>query len=459
MSSDTNDLKNGIKNQRTRVERLIDIGKSIRSKYTSLFESKKELEKLLEERSHALVEATYKLGRIHSELEDEMETAKRIQEGLMPKELPETVNLRAHAIYIPAGKVGGDLYDIIITPRQKIAILIFDVSGHGIPAALIGAMAKMLFANYIEKTESPAEVFREVNKQLCYFIKTEQYLTAFLGVIDPIKNTMTYSRAGHVPPFVYNSKTMAITKLDSKGFFIGHSALLSMAEYWDQQVQLAPDDKILFYTDGLTEGCCGDGKLYGAERLKDALTRFGPLDIKNLLDKVVEDQTNFRQGTPLRDDFTLLCVEIQDSEYLLVDSGFVREDEPNILLVYILNDIEKVCAIILKEMDKCGYGDKTIKQYKICIFEMLTNAVVHGNQNDASKKVVVFYKITPISASMSVIDEGNGFDFENVPDPLSPENRMKDHGRGIFLMRHYFDEVIFNSKGNRVLGRKYHGGK
>jgi serine phosphatase RsbU (regulator of sigma subunit)/anti-sigma regulatory factor (Ser/Thr protein kinase) len=459
MISDTNDLENRKKNQRTRVERLINIGKSIRSKYTNLFESKNELEKLLEERSHALVEATYKLGRIHSELEDEMETAKRIQEGLMPKELPETVNLRAHAIYIPAGKVGGDLYDIIITPRQKIAILIFDVSGHGIPAALIGAMAKMLFANYIEKTESPAEVFREVNKQLCYFIKTEQYLTAFLGIIDPIKNTMTYSRAGHVPPFVYNSKTMAITKLDSKGFFIGHSALLSMAEYWDQQVQLAPDDKILFYTDGLTEGCSEDGKLYGAERLKDALTRFGPLDIKKLLDKVVEDQTIFRQGTPLRDDFTLLCVEIQDSEYLLTDSGFVREDEPNILLVYILNDIEKVCAIILKEMDKCGYGDKTIKQYKICIFEMLTNAIVHGNQNDRSKKVIVFYKITPISASMSVIDEGRGFDFDNVPDPLSPENRMKDHGRGIFLMRHYFDEVIFNSKGNRVLGRKYHGGK
>jgi serine phosphatase RsbU (regulator of sigma subunit)/anti-sigma regulatory factor (Ser/Thr protein kinase) len=459
MISNENELNNKITHRRTRIERLVDICKSFRSKYSDLFESKKELEKLLEGRSHALVEATYKLGRIHSELEDEMETAKRIQEGLMPKELPETVNLRAHAIYIPAGKVGGDLYDIIITPRQKIAILIFDVSGHGIPAALIGAMAKMLFANYIEKTESPAEVFREVNKQLCHFIKTEQYLTAFLGFIDPIKNTMTYSRAGHVPPLVYSSKSSTIEKLDSKGFFIGHSALLSMAEYWDQQVQLAPDDKILFYTDGLTEGCSEDGKLYGSERLKNVLKRSGSLAIHDLLDKVVEDQSNFRHGTPLRDDFTLLCVEIQDSEYLLADSGFVREDEPNILLVYVLNDIEKVCAIILKEMDKCGYGDKTIKQFKICIFEMLTNAITHGNKNNISKKVVIFYKITPVSAAMSVIDEGSGFDFENVPNPLSPENRMKDHGRGIFLMRHYFDEVLFNSKGNRVLGRKYHGGK
>ncbi len=60
---------------------------------------------------------------------------------------------------------------------------------------------------------------------------------------------------------------------------------------------------------------------------------------------------------------------------------------------------------------------------------------------------------------MSVIDEGNGFDYNNLPDPLSPENRMKDHGRGIFLIKHYFDEVRFNTKGNRVLGRKYHDGK
>lgn len=459
MISEKSKCEDGFTYQRTRIKRLINISKSLRTKYNTLLASQEELDKLLADRSNALMEMTCKLDKIHSELDDEMETAKRIQEGLMPKELPETVNLRANAIYIPAGKVGGDLYDIIITPRQKIAILIFDVSGHGIPAALIGAMAKMLFANYIEKTESPAEVFQEVNKQLCHFIKTEQYLTAFLGIIDPIKNAMTYSRAGHVPPLVYDSRASTITKLDSKGFFIGHSALLNIAEYWDHQIQLTPGDKILFYTDGITEGCSSEGKLYGSERLKHAFSTYGALDIKDLLDNLVDNQAEFRNGTPLRDDFTLLCVEIQDSEYLLKDSGFTREDEPNILLVYSVNDIEKICAIILKEMDKCGYGDKTIKQFKICIFEMLTNAVMHGNNSDASRKVIVFYKITPVLASMSVIDEGDGFDYNNLPDPLRPENRMKDHGRGIFLIKHYFDEVCFNTKGNRVLGRKYHGGK
>lgn len=459
MTSAPGNLLKKLTNYRNRIYNLLIACKLLRANYRSVQNKLKETEKLLEEKSKALVESNYKLGRINSELDDEMETAKRIQDGLMPKELPEAINLRATAIYIPAGKVGGDLYDIIITPRQKIAILILDVSGHGIPAALITAMAKMLFANNIEKSDSPAEVFREVNKSLCNFVKTEQYLTAFLGVIDPIKNLMTYSRAGHVPPLVYNTRTGSVTKLDSKGFFIGHSALLNIAEYWDHKFQLEPDDKILFYTDGLTEGCSEEGKMYGTERLRDILATHGSLDIKQLLDTIVSDQETFRCGTPLRDDFTLLCVELKDSQYLLTDSGFTRDDEPNILLVYSLNDIEKICAIILKDLDRCGYGDRTIKQFRICVFEMLTNAIIHGNKNESSKQVVVFYKITQISASISVIDEGDGFDYNSIPDPLSAENRLKDHGRGVFLMRHYFDEVLFNVKGNRVLGRKYHGGK
>jgi serine/threonine-protein kinase RsbW len=109
-------------------------------------------------------------------------------------------------------------------------------------------------------------------------------------------------------------------------------------------------------------------------------------------------------------------------------------------------------------MDKSGFKDKIIKQFKICIFEMLTNALLHGHNGDTSKKVMVFDKISPFAASISVKDEGPGFNFKNIPDPLLPENRMKDHGRGLFLIRHYLDEVTFNQKGNRIMGRKYHNG-
>ena len=135
----------------------------------------------------------------------------------------------------------------------------------------------------MSKLLSPAEIFTEVNKHLCRFIKTEQYLTAFLGIIDPIKNTMEYSRAGHVPPLVYKSKTGDLSRLDAKGFFIGHTALQDIAEYSNQTVSLDAGDKILFYTDGLTEGCSSEGKLYGLERLKTVFKKCSSLDLEPLL--------------------------------------------------------------------------------------------------------------------------------------------------------------------------------
>lgn len=438
-----------------RLERLHRVHVAYRNRQQRLQEENNSLCNKCNELEHELQGTQYRLGRIYSEVEEELEAAQRIQEGLLPKELPEMVNLKSAAIYIPAGKVGGDLYDIIITPRQKIAILIFDVSGHGIPAALIGAMAKMLFAHYLEKTDSPAEVFRHVNKQLCSSIKTEQYLTSFLGIIDPVNNTMTYSRAGHVAPLVYHAYDQSISRLDSKGFFIGHSALLDIAEYANDIVPLETGDKVLFFTDGLTEGYNPDGVLYGGERLKNIFTRCGSSDVQEIVDTVVLDQEHFRAGSPLRDDFTMLCVEIGDSEQLLAESGFTREEEPSILVAFELDDVDRTCSIILRAMDLHGYSDRSIKQFKVCVFEMMTNAIMHGNQGDQKKKVMVFYTVTQYAVTISVVDEGHGYDYNAVPNPLLPEQRMRDHGRGLFLVKHYLDEVSFNTSGNRILGRKY----
>jgi serine phosphatase RsbU (regulator of sigma subunit)/anti-sigma regulatory factor (Ser/Thr protein kinase) len=439
---------------RLRQERLLRLCRAYRRRQSELLNRQKSMEITRRELTAALKEARYQLGRINSELDEELETAQRIQEGLLPKELPELVNLSSAAVYIPAGKVGGDLYDIITTPRQKIAILIYDVSGHGIPAALIGAMAKMLFAHYIEKTDSPAEVFRQVNQQLCRFIRTEQYLTAFLGMLDPVNNVLTYARAGHVPPLVYHAGDRTVTRLDSKGFFIGHTALLSIAEYCNDTVRLEPHDKLLFYTDGLTEGYNGKGMLYGTNRLKKLFTGCGKADVRTVIEEVVNNQMTFREGTPLRDDFTVLCIQIGDSQRLLADSGFSAEEEPSILVATQLSEIDQVCSVILREMDRHGYPDKNIKQMKICIFEMMTNAILHGNRSSPDKKVLVFYKVAAADVVVSVVDEGGGFDYTAIPDPLSPENRRRDHGRGLFLIRHYLDEVTFNETGNRIMGRK-----
>jgi anti-sigma regulatory factor (Ser/Thr protein kinase) len=399
------------------------------------------------------------LQKVKNEISEELQMAKNVQDSLMPRKLPDFINMRVSSIYMPAAMVGGDFYDIVSTRTRKIAILIFDVSGHGVPAALIGATAKMLFAHYIEVLESPAKIFKEVNAKICSFLKTEHYLTAFLGIMDPVQNKMVYSRAGHVKPIVYHASNKSVSTLDVRGFFIGHTALEDIAEYGEEVMFFDPEDKILFYTDGLTEGYNEKNELYGRDRLLNMVQSYGELPAEDLLQEILEDQTGFRGAMELRDDFTMLCVQIKDTGFILKESGFGKEDAPNSTIIYTIHEIENVCAIILRAMDQCGFTDKEIKRTRVCIVEMIINGIIHGNKEDPNKKVVILYKVDHEKVRISVIDEGEGFDYHHLPNPLTPENLLKESGRGLFIVKQFVNEMHFNARGNRIFVIKYHGGK
>lgn len=118
-------------------------------------------------------------------------------------------------------------------------------------------------------------------------------------------------------------------------------------------------------------------------------------------------------------------------------------------------EIDTVSGRILKDMDEAGFSDEMIRNMKLTITELITNAINHGNKEDLSKTVTVGHRIEPERISVSVLDEGVGFDPSAVPDPTLPENLTKDHGRGLYIVRQYIDEISFNRMGNRILIRKY----
>lgn len=428
-------------------------------KYEDIYETEKvEREKLAEfnARLNDLVKVkTKELQKAHAELDKELEIAGTVQSGLMPTELPDLLSMRIASAYIPAGKVGGDLYDIILTKDRKVAVVIFDVSGHGVPSALIGAMAKMLFAHHIEKGSTPAEIFTAVNSRLCGYVHTGHYLTAFLGIIDPSNNTMVYSLAGHVRPIVHNPQSGNTRFLKGNGIFVGHPALESLAKYEDNNVAFGRHDKLLLYTDGITEAMNDTGELYGSNRLSEAVEKNGGLDTEEFVSAIVSDSKAFRKGAALSDDFTLLCIEFGFSDEILHESGFTKTDLPAILTCSSDGEIEGVCSVILREMDLHGYPTQYFFRAHLCVHEILSNAVRHGNKSDKSKKTTVLYKVDLDKFSVSVIDEGDGFDTANLPDPLTPENIQKDYGRGLFIVHQYMDEVSFNEKGNRIRITKY----
>ncbi len=431
----------------------------VHEKYKKLYEKELEERKKIEEfnvRLNELVdEKTHELKNAYHELNKELEIARNVQEGLLPKELPNLVNMDIATEYIPTGRVGGDLYDILLTKDRNIAVLIFDVSGHGVPAALITAMAKMLFLYYIEKGGSPAEIFAEINLRLSMFVQTGHYLTAFLGFINPSNNTMVYSRAGHVEPIIYHSQTRKTSTLESGGLILGHPALQDIAKFDNDTITFDWHDKLILYTDGLTEAVNSKLEMYGKNQLIKIIQEYGHLEPKDLITEIIKDNKDFRNGNELDDDLSMVCIRIGCNEKMLKESGFAKEESPGVLTFSLHEEIEGICSIILRELDKNGYPTQHFFHSHLCIHEILANAVRHGNNYDKSKKVIVFYKINLESFSLSVIDEGEGFDYTNMPNPLLPENITKEYGRGLFLVRNYMDEISFNDKGNRILARKH----
>ncbi len=402
-------------------------------------------------------ELSNRLLRANFEIEEELDTARRIQNSLLPKKFPSFIDIGFSALYIPTGKVGGDFYDIVVTENQKIALLIYDVSGHGIPAAFIGAVSKMLYERLINSYTSPARIFETLNKELCAYFKTDHYLTAFLGIYDPIQNDMVYSRGGHVKPVLYREKRGEVELLDSKGFFIGHSAFEDIAEYEEKRVVLDPRDKLFLYTDGLTEAMNKAGEQFGLKRLMGIIQGHGEEDVDKLITRVREKQETFLDSSPLVDDFTILCVRIGDSSFLLRESGFSKEEKPEMMIANQIEEIDHISYKILRAMDTAGFSDSEIRRTKICLYEMIINGILHGNCSDKEKKVFIFYKVNSDRLKISVVDEGEGFDYGNLPDPSKGENVTKNHGRGVFIIKKIMDVVEFNEKGNRIMAVKYHG--
>lgn len=385
----------------------------------------------------------------------ELELARVVQRGMMPTALPNAQNMDLASVYLPADMVGGDFYDVIITRKRKIALLIFDVSGHGVAAALVGAMCKMLFTNYIEQDLSPANVFKKVNTDISTKLSSGHYLTAFLGIIDPSSNTMTYSKGGHTAPLLFRHRTGEVIELEGSSMFIGHPALKENASYFEDSVNLYWHDKLVLYTDGLTEATDPDENMYGIEKLLEKTQKSGHLNPELFVQRVISDNEDFRKGRELEDDLTLLCIRIGCSQSIIEKSGFTVEESPGVLVISDPKEIEPNASVILRELDKSGLPAKMFFSAHMCIHEMLDNAFRHGNKLDPEKKVFLLYKVTLDKFTVSVVDQGKGFNYKNLPDPHLPENSIKENGRGLYLIMQYMDEVEFNKDGSRIKVTKH----
>ncbi len=274
-----------------------------------------ELEKKVQERTEELNKMNRtlqqnigKLEEINKEMKRELTVAANIQSGIIPKKFPKYPNIRLGAIWQSMTEVSGDYYDIIpITAAKKIGFLVVDVSGHGVPAALITTMAKVSFSAHSQTEESTAVICKQANKEIYDSIgDIGFYLTAFYGIFDARYNLLQFTNAGHQMALWQHAKDGRLEEVTSEGFFIGS---IEEAEYGYNSIVLEKGDKVMFFTDGIVEARNPEGDFYEEERLHSFFTRNKDLPADEFTRLLFEEVEKFCNGRPPNDDRTVLLIE------------------------------------------------------------------------------------------------------------------------------------------------------
>lgn len=240
----------------------------------------------------------------------ELNVATHIQSSMLPcifPAFPDRDELDIYATMTPAKEVGGDFYDFFMVDERHIAIVMADVSGKGVPAALFMVIGKTLIKDHTQPGRDLGEVFTEVNNILCESNDNGMFITAFEGVLDLVTGEFRYVNAGHEKPFIYRKNGEYEAYETAAGFVL---AGLEDIVYQEQKIKLSIGDKIFQYTDGVTEAVNKDKKLYGMDRLRRALNeKCSGCSPEKTLRLVKEDIDAFVGNNEQFDDITMLCLE------------------------------------------------------------------------------------------------------------------------------------------------------
>jgi HAMP domain-containing protein len=237
----------------------------------------------------------------------ELEIAKGIQQNFLPESAPQVEGAEMAAVNVPALEVGGDFYDFIPLGVGKWGLVIADVSGKGVPAALFMALSRTLVRAYAIGNPTVSEAILKSNNLIADESRSSMFVTLFYGVLDIKKKTLTYVSAGHNPPLMLPGRGGATIMLKAKGMALGIMPDIHLEE---KEIQLETGDVVTLYTDGVTEAINKKNEQFGTERLATVVDSNHNLSASEIVKRVEQEVTEFSQGQPQFDDITLLILKV-----------------------------------------------------------------------------------------------------------------------------------------------------
>jgi serine phosphatase RsbU (regulator of sigma subunit) len=240
-------------------------------------------------------------------IQKELETARQIQLSILPSGIPKIEGLDIAARYVPMTSVAGDFYDFIVVDEKHIGILVADVSGHGMPAALIASMLKIALSAQVAHAADPAQVLLGLNQALCGKFQ-HHYVTAAYLFVDMQKRTLTYAGAGHPPLLLRDGTSKRVRDVVENGLFLGR---FPFATYSSVELPFRDGDRALLYTDGIAETANPAGVEFGTDCLKQFLAAEQSTSADLFAGQLLEELSRWSargSAEDLDDDITMVAL-------------------------------------------------------------------------------------------------------------------------------------------------------
>ena len=403
-------------------------------------------------RTQELEDKNEQLGAAHEKIQEELNVARALQIAILPGQFPNRNGADIHGRMRPAREMGGDFYDVFELDEHRIGLVVADVSGKGVPAGFFMAISRTELQLAAANGRRPGEVLAEVNDQLTRQNPLELFVTVFYGIYDLNTGRLTYANGGHNPPLLMDRDGNASWLPTTGGMALG---VMDEMPYAEKTILVHPDDRLLLFSDGITEAFNLEGEEFGEDNLAEVVRNTG-LSAMTVIDAVFNAVDNYSTGVEQSDDMTVLVLSRRNWQPQPEQTGGDRDmDRPaNSLNTRPLpENLDQVTEFIRGQSEAFGVGMAQAMQLELVVDELFTNIVHYGYPADQRSHGEVDLQVSKDGEQLIIrlSDNGRPFDPTDIPPPNihADIEEREIGGLGMHIVREAVDHMDYNHDDGR----------
>jgi len=396
----------------------------------------------------AITASSIELHRTMAEKErigSELRIASEIQKSILPRTFPpfpDRADFEIYATTIPALEMCGDFYDFFLIDDKRLGVVIADVSGKGVPAAIFMAVSRSLLKATALTSVSPSECLEHVNRLICPDNESAMFVTVFYGILHTDTGELEFCNGGHNVPYVIRGNRVSpVGRPENMAL-----GLLNEAKYRTSRMLLKDGETLVLYTDGVTEAMDAQCQLFSEQRLEHTLQRLACQRPVDLLTALVEDVQAFSRGIVQVDDITLLALQ------------YCQPVVQELTLANRLSEVERIVSALERFGHDHRIPESDVQAVTLALDEVITNTISYGYDDQVLHQIRVRLTLANDRLLAEVNDDAKPFNPLTAPRPdlTSPLEARPVGGLGIHLMRSLMDQVDYRRESgkNRLIMSK-----